>query len=66
MTKKYFQLNDDIYIFHPDSHEVMRIDAQRIERLDHPEVIRTVRLKAMEITRQQAARVAPALDRLML
>jgi hypothetical protein len=54
MTEKYFRLYDRIYRFHPDTHDVLRIDGQRCERLDHPAAMRMLRLKAVEITRRQA------------
>jgi hypothetical protein len=55
MTEKYFRLNDAIFIFHPDTHEVLRIDRQCVERCEQPEAMRSLRLRAREITRQQAA-----------
>ena len=62
MTKKYLLLNDEIFIFHPDTHEVFRVDRQRMERLDHPEEMMTIRLGAKEITRQQAEQTVPSLE----
>jgi hypothetical protein len=64
MTEKYLSLNDEIFIFHPDTHDVFRVDTQRMERLDHPEEMMILRLGAKEITRQQAERVVPALESL--
>jgi hypothetical protein len=64
MTEKYLLLNDEIFIFHPDTHEVFRVDRQRMERLDHSEEMMTLRLGAMEITRQQAERVVPLIESL--
>lgn len=61
MTEKYLLLNDEVYIFHPDTHEVFRVDPKRIERFEHAEAMITLRLSAMEITRQQAERVIPGL-----
>lgn len=65
MMEKYLLLNDEIFIFHPDTHEVFRVDTQRIKRLDHPEEMMTLRLGAMEITRQQAERIVPSLESLL-
>ena len=64
MTEKYFWMNDEIFMFHPDTHEVFRVAPQRVERLDHPEEMQTLRLKAMEITRKQAERAVPSLRQL--
>jgi len=65
MMEKYFLLNDQVFIFHPDTHEVFRVDTQHIKRLDHPQEMMALRLSAMEITRQQAERVAPTLESLL-
>jgi len=64
MMEKYLLLNEEVFIFYPDTHEVFRVDTQRMERLDHPQEMMTLRLGAMEITRQQAERVVPSLERL--
>ena len=64
MTEKYLLLNDEVFIFYPDTHDVFRIDTQRMERLNHPEEMMILRLGAIEITRQQAERVLPALESL--
>ena len=64
MTEKYLLLNDEIFIFHPDTHEVFRVDRQHMERLDHPEEMMTLRLGAMEITRQQAEQAVPLIESL--
>ncbi|GEM_PF-2938187 len=61
MTEKYFCMNDEIFMFHPDTHEVFRVAPQRFERLDHPEEMQTLRLRAMEITRKQAELAVPSL-----
>jgi hypothetical protein len=61
MTEKYLLLNDEVYIFHPDTHEVFRVDPKRIERFEHSEAMIALRLSAIEITRQQAERVIPGL-----
>ena len=65
MTEKYFLLNDEIYIYNPDAHEVFRIDPNRIERFDHPKEMMVLRLRAMEVTRQQAEHMAPSLESLL-
>ena len=65
MSAKFFRLNDDIYIFHPDTHDVLRVEAQCLEQLDQPEAIRALRLKAIEITRRQAEQAIPCLYRLV-
>ena len=64
MTEKYFQLNDEIFIFHPDSYEVLRVAPQCCERLERADVMRALRLQAQEITRQQAERAVPALEKM--
>ena len=61
MTEKYLLLNDEIYIFHPDTHEVFRVNPERIERFDHAETMMALRLSATEITRQEAEHVVPTL-----
>ena len=62
MTEKYFLLNDEIYIYSPDTHEVFRVDPNRMERLEHPKEMMVLRLRAMEVTRQQAEHMAPSLE----
>ena len=62
MTEKYFQLNDEIFIFHPDTHDVLRVDPQCIEPINHTEMIKMLRLRAVEITRQQAEHIMPSLE----
>ena len=64
MTEKYFLLNDEIFIFYPESHDVLRVDPQPMVRLDQPDVMRALRLQAREITRQQAEQAVPALERI--
>jgi len=64
MTEKYFQLNDEIFIFLPDSYEVLRVAPQCCERLERADVMRALRLQAQEITRQQAERAVPALEKM--
>lgn len=64
MTEKYLLLNDEIFIFHPETHEVLRVDPQQMVRLDQPDVMRALRLQAREITRQQAEQTVPALGRI--
>ncbi|MGD9330005.1 MAG: hypothetical protein PVJ53_01770 [Desulfobacterales bacterium] len=61
MTEKYLRMNDEVFVFHPDTYEVVRIASKRIQQLHHPEEIRRLRLTAVEITRQQAERAAPEL-----
>lgn len=62
MTEKYFCMNDEIFMFHPDTHEVFRVAPQRFERLDHPEDMQALRLRSMEITRKQAELAVPSLQ----
>jgi DNA polymerase III psi subunit len=62
MTEKYLLLNDEIYIFHPDTHEVFRVNPERIERFDHSEAMMALRLSATEITRRQAEHAVPTLE----
>jgi len=64
MTEKYLSMNNEVFIFHPDTHEVFRAEPGCIERLDHTRTLNTLRLKAMEITRQQAMRAVPYLRQL--
>jgi hypothetical protein len=64
MSEKYFQLNDEIFMFHPDTFEVVRIAPKSLERLEQSDRIRVLRLQAREITRQQAERAVPALSRM--
>ena len=66
MTEKYFQLNDEIFIFHPDSYEVLRVAPRCFERCEQSDLMRSLRLQAREITRQQAERVVPALEKMRL
>jgi hypothetical protein len=54
MTEKYFRWNNEIFSFHPDTHEVLRIGPQCRECRIPPEAMRALRLKAVEITRRQA------------
>jgi len=62
MTEKYLQLNNEVFIFHPDTYEVLRVSPQCFERLERPEEVRSLRLQAREITRQQAERAVPILE----
>ena len=64
MTEKYFRLDGEIFVFHPDTHAVVRVGPQRIEPLDHPDIRRALRLKAVEITRRQAEEAVPCLERM--
>jgi hypothetical protein len=64
MTEKYLTMNNEIFIFHPETHEVFRVAPQRIELLKHSEEMKTLRLRAVEITRQQAEQAAPSLRKL--
>jgi hypothetical protein len=64
MTEKFFRFNDAIFIFHPDTHEVFRVNPKSIERLDRSEEVNALRLSAREITRRQAERAVPALRQL--
>jgi len=65
MTEKYLLLNDEIFIFHPDTHEVFRVAPKRIERFEHSEALMVLRLRAIEITRQQAEHAVPTLESLL-
>lgn len=65
MMEKYLLLNNEIFIFLPDTHEVFRVDPKRIERFEHPQAMMTLRLRAVEITRQQAECIVPALEFLL-
>ena len=62
MTEKYFQLNDEIFIFHPDSYEVLRVAAPCFERIERADLMRALRLQAMEITRRQAEQAVPDIE----
>jgi hypothetical protein len=64
MSEKYFQLNDEVFVFHPDTLEVLRVACPCCERLERPDEMRSLRLQAREITRQQAERAAPTLEKL--
>jgi hypothetical protein len=65
MTATYFfRLNDAVYVFYPDTHDVMRVHTRCCERLEHPDTMRRLRLKAVEITRQQAEQAVPGLERM--
>ena len=64
MTEKYFQLNDEIFVFHPDTYEVLRVAPRRFERCEQSDVMRSLRLQAREITRKQAELVVPALEKM--
>lgn len=65
MRVTYFLLNNVVFIFHPDTHEVFQVGTKRIERFDHPEEMMVLRLSAIEITRQQAERFVPSLESLL-
>ena len=62
MMEKYLLLNDEIFIFHPDTHEVFRVDPKRIERFEHPQAMMTLRLRAVEITRNKPNVLSPHLN----
>jgi hypothetical protein len=64
MTEKYLQLNDEIFVFHPDTYEVLRVAPRRFERCEQSDVMRSLRLQAREITRQQAELAVPALGKM--
>jgi len=65
MRVTYFLLNNVVFIFHPDTHEVFQVGPKRIERVDRPEEMMALRLRAVEITRQQAERLVPFLEFLL-
>ena len=62
MTEKYLQLNDEIFIFHPDSYEVLRVTSPCFERIERADLMRALRLQAMEITRRQAEQAVPGME----
>jgi len=62
MSEKYFQLNDEVFVFHPDTFEVLRVAPPRFERLERLDEMRSLRLQAREITRRQAEKAVPTLD----
>ena len=64
MTEKYFQIDDEIFVFHPDTNELARLSSELIEPIVHPDAIRAIRLGALEITRKQAEKAIPALKSL--
>ena len=64
MTEKYLQLNDEIFVFHPDTYEVLRLSPWRCERCEQSDVMRSLRLQAREITRKQAELAVPALEKM--
>ena len=66
MTEKYFRLNDEIFMFHPDTFEVVRVAPRCFERLERSDLIRALRLQAREITRQQAEQAIPALGKMRI
>jgi hypothetical protein len=66
MSEKYFQLNDEVFVFHPDTFEVLRVACPCCERLERPDEMRLLRLQAREITRRQAEKAVPTLDKLCL
>jgi len=55
-------LDKVVFIFHPDTYEMFRVGPKRIERFDHPEEMMVLRLRAIEISRQQAERFVPTLE----
>ncbi len=54
MTEKYLQMNNEVFVFNPDTFEVARIASKHPQRLHHPDELRRLRVTAVEITRQQA------------
>ena len=64
MTEKYFQLNNEIFVFHPDTYEVLRVAPRRFERCEQSDMMRLLRLQAREITRKQAELAVPALEKM--